>query len=113
MKIRNLILVITAIGLIAGPASSLEARRKKHNNNTTQRDRNHNGRGARTAGFLAGGTATGVGVGLATHNAGWGLLGAFGGGVAGYFLVRAIQKGRKNRREREHKNREMKNNRNR
>ena len=121
MKIsRKLILAIAALGLVAGPASSLEARSRKQNDKKSvsaktskERRRNNNnndGRGGRAAGFIGGATVAGVAVG-ATKGAGWGVLGAAGGGIAGYFLVRAIQKGRKNRRDRkdrEHKNKEMK-----
>ena len=123
MKIsKELIFTMAAFGLIAGPASSLEARRKKTadqsettKTETTKSRRSHtdgNGRGARTAGFLGGATAAGVAVGV-TKGAGWGVLGAAGGGLAGYFLVRAIQKGRENRKRREQKNKEMRTNLNR
>ncbi len=106
MKIsRKLILLIAALGLIAGPASSLEARsRKKRTDKTEKRD--DNGRGARVGGVLLGAGAGG-GIAAAAGSAKWAALGAPLGGLAGYFLVRAIQKGRKNRRNREHKNKEM------
>jgi hypothetical protein len=116
MKIsKKLIFIVAAFGLIAGPASSLEARRKKTEKDPSEptESRRHraddDGRGARTAGFLGGATAAGVGVGV-TKGAAWGLLGAAGGGLAGYFLVRAIQKGKRNRRNREQKNKEMRTN---
>ncbi len=116
MKIsRNLILAIAAVGLLAGPASSLEARRSKRTDKkeSSQHRNNKDGRGGRAAGTLVGAGVVGTVVGVGASSAGWGLLGAAGGGIAGYFLVRAIQKGRRNRRNREHKNKEMKTDRNR
>jgi len=108
---RNLILAIAALGLLAGPASSLEARNRKKRTDRTER-RNNNGRGARVGGVLLGAGAGG-GIAAAAGSAKWAALGAPLGGLAGYLLIRAIQKGRKNRRNREHKNKEMRTDRNR
>ncbi|TET36264.1 hypothetical protein E3J61_00915 [Candidatus Dependentiae bacterium] len=116
MKIsRNLNIAIAPVGLLAGPASSLEARNRKKTDKkeSSQHRNNKDGRGGRTAGALVGAGVVGTAVGVGASSAGWGLLGAAGGGIAGYFLVRAIQKGRKNRRNREHKNKEMRTDRNR
>lgn len=119
MKISNkLILVIAALGLIAGPASSLEARSRKNRTDkkeSSQRRNNNDGRGGRAAGALGGAATGGIIAGVAGSGK-WAPLGIVGGGIAGYFLVRSIQKGRKNRRNREdrtHKNKEMKTERNR
>lgn len=117
MKIsNNLILAIAALGLIAGSANSLEASHRKKQTNKTETSKKHrdnDGRGGRAAGALGGAAVVGISAGVGASSVGWGVLGAAGGGIAGYFLVRAIQKGRKNRRNREHKNKEMKTERNR
>lgn len=105
---KKLILVITALGLIAGSASSLEARNRNKRTDkkemkesvyakaTPDKKRRDNGRGARVGGVLVGAGAGG-GIAAAAGSAKWAALGAPLGGFAGYFLVRAIQKGRKNR----------------
>lgn len=93
---KSFILLITIVGLLGGLVPSLEARRSDKKETNKSYNNHPRGRGARAAGFVGGATAAGLGVGL-TKGAGWGVLGAVGGGLAGYFLVRAIQKGRENK----------------
>lgn len=103
MKItKNLIIILVALGCIAGPASSLEAGNQKPEQKKESRQKSrHDGTGARIAGAALGGTAVGVGVGV--KKGAWGILGAAGGALVGYGIVRAIQKGRNNRDKKQNK----------
>lgn len=92
---KKLILTIVALSLIACPISSLHA----HKQDPKKEDSTFRGRrdrGGRVAGALGGAAVGGVVVGVA-KSAKWAPLGIVGGGVAGYFLARAIQKGQRNK----------------
>ncbi len=87
---KQAILTITILGLLAGAAHSLDARRNNHRRNNNHTDRNT------AVGILAGAGTGGVIAGVA-GSAKWVPLGIVGGAIGGYFLIKALRSNYNNR----------------